>query len=91
MADQISSDKKRRFAANEAIIRDFIGEYGSTLQPGDIRWGLARFYCRKARHFASAGDSATAWGAVAQGLRYAPLDSVVWRAVYRVIFPGKGG
>ncbi len=25
MADQISSDKKRRFAANEAIIRDFIG------------------------------------------------------------------
>ncbi|MDX5385623.1 MAG: glycosyltransferase [Alteromonadaceae bacterium] len=90
MADQISSDKKRRFAANEAIIRDFIEEYGSTLEPGDIRWGLARFYCRKARHFASVGDSATAWGAVAQALRYAPLDSVVWRAVYRVILPRRG-
>jgi glycosyltransferase involved in cell wall biosynthesis len=90
MADQISSDKNRRFAANEAIIRDFIKEYGSTLTPGDIRWGLARFYCRKARHFASVGDSATAWSAITQALRYAPLDSVVWRAVYRVILPRRG-
>ena len=90
MADQISSDKQRRFAANESIIRDFIEEHGSALQPREIHWGLARFYCRKARYFASAGKTAIAWGAIAQALRYAPLDSVVWRAVYRVIVPRHG-
>lgn len=91
MADQISSDKQRRFAANEAIVRDFIEEHGSTLQPWEIRWGLARFYCRKARYFASAGKSATAWGAIARALRYAPLDPVVWRGLYRVLFPRQSG
>lgn len=87
MPDQISSNKDRRFAANESIVRDFIKEYGSTLKPWEIRWGLARFYCRKARYFAVTGRSATAWGAIGRALRFAPLDSVVWRGLYRVIFP----
>ena len=31
MADQISSDKRRRFAANELIIREFLAKYGGVL------------------------------------------------------------
>lgn len=91
MPDQISSNKERRFAANEYIVRDFIEEYGSTLKPWEIRWGLARFYCRKARYFAATGRLATAWGAIGRALRFAPLDSVVWRSLYRVIFPRQSG
>ncbi|KPQ27041.1 MAG: Glycosyltransferases involved in cell wall biogenesis [Marinobacter excellens HL-55] len=87
MPDQISSDKERRFAANENIVRDFIEEFGSVLKPSEIRWGLARFYCRKARYFAATGRAAIAWSAVFRALRFSPLDSVVWRSVYRVIFP----
>ncbi|WP_286803920.1 glycosyltransferase, partial [Marinobacter sp. UBA2498] len=84
MADQISSDKRRRYAANERIIQQFLARYGEVLSPGERRWGLARFYCRKARYFASAGERGKAVGAIAGALHNAPLDSVVWRALYRV-------
>ncbi|AXS82091.1 glycosyltransferase [Marinobacter sp. Arc7-DN-1] len=87
MADQISSDKRRRYAANERIIQQFLARYGEVLSPGERRWGLARFYCRKARYFASAGERGKAVGAIAGALRNAPLDSVVWRALYRVAVP----
>ncbi|WP_341582053.1 glycosyltransferase [Marinobacter metalliresistant] len=87
MADQISSDKRRRFAANERIIQEFLARYGEVLSPGERRWGLARFYCRKARYFASAGERGKAVGAIAGALRNAPLDPVVWRALYRVAVP----
>ena len=87
MADQISSDKRRRFAANERIIQEFLARYGEVLSPGERRWGLARFYCRKARYFASAGERGKAVGAIAGALHNAPLDSVVWRALYRVAVP----
>ena len=87
MADQISSDKRRRYAANERIIQQFLARYGEVLSPGERRWGLARFYCRKARYFASAGERGKAVGAIAGALHNAPLDSVVWRALYRVAVP----
>jgi glycosyltransferase involved in cell wall biosynthesis len=87
MSDQISSDKRRRFAANERIIREFLACYGEVLCPWELRWGLARFYCRKARYFASAGERGEALGAIAKALRNAPLDSVVWKALYRVMVP----
>ena len=87
MADQISSDKRRRYAANERIIQQFLARYGEVLSPGERRWGLARFHCRKARYFASAGERGKAVGAIAGALHNAPLDSVVWRALYRVAVP----
>jgi len=87
MTDQISSDKRRRFAANELIINRFLQQYGGALAPDDRRWGLARFYCRKARYFASVGERRKALGSVLMAYRKAPLDSVVWRALYRVMVP----
>jgi glycosyltransferase involved in cell wall biosynthesis len=87
MPDQISSDKRRRFAANEKIIKDFLYQYDSALSPQERRWGLARFYCRSARYFASVGDRGKAARKVLKALWNAPLDLVVWRAVYRVLVP----
>lgn len=89
MADQISSDKHRRFAANERIIREFLGRYGEVLSPAERRWGLARFYCRKARYLARAGERGKAVGAIAGAFSNAPFDSVVWKALYRVVVPRK--
>ncbi|MDL0429703.1 glycosyltransferase [Marinobacter sp. TBZ242] len=87
MADQISSDKRRRFEANELIIKRFLDRYGHALAPRDRRWGLARFYCRKARYLASAGERSKAFTALSGAFRNAPLDPVVWRALYRVMVP----
>lgn len=87
MADQISSDKHRRFAANELIIKRFLEQYGDVLAPAERRWGLARFYCRKARYFASVGERSNAVGSILKAYRNAPMDSVVWRTLYRVLVP----
>lgn len=87
MEDQISSDKRRRFAANETIIRRFLAQYGDRLAPADRRWGLARFYCRKARYFAGIGERKEAVASILSAYRQAPLDAAVWRALYRVLVP----
>lgn len=87
MADQISSDKRRRFEANELIIRRFLARYGDVLSVGERRWGVARFYCRKARYMASVGERIEAFGAIMRAFSTAPLDSVVWRALYRTLVP----
>ena len=89
MEDQISSDKRRRFAANELIIKRFLEQYGEVLDPEDRRWGLARFYCRKARYLASVGERGKAVGSLLMAYRNAPMDSVVWRALYRMLVPRK--
>ena len=87
MPDQISSDKRRRFSANERIIQDFLARYGGCLSPEERRWGLARFNVRKARYFAAAGDRRTALRAIGHAFGLDPLNPVVWRGVYRVINP----
>ena len=89
MEDQISSDKRRRLAANEMIIKNFLAKYGDQLDRKDKRWGLARFYCRSARYFASVGERGTAMNSLLMAFRSAPLDLVVWRALYRVMVPRK--
>lgn len=89
MADQISSDKQRRFAANELIIKRFLEQYDDALTPAERRWGLARFYCRKARYFASVGERRKAARSILTAYRNSPMESVVWRALYRVLVPRK--
>lgn len=89
MEDQISSDKRRRFSANEQIIQTFLERDGHILSSSERHWGLARFFSRKARYFASVGDMGLAWGAFIRAFRFAPADPVVWRALYRVLVPRK--
>ena len=89
MADQISSDKRRRFEANAFIIKRFLENYGSVLSRAEQRWGLARFYCRKARYCARVGERGAAFNAIISAFINAPLDPVVWRALYRTLAPRK--
>lgn len=89
MADQISSDKRRRFAANERIIDAFLTRYGHCLTQQDRRWGLARYYARKARYFASMREQREALAAIGRAFGYSPMSRVTWRGVYRVINPRK--
>ncbi len=91
MSDQISSDKDRRFRANEQIIQEFLAANPGALSPRERHWGLSRFYCRKARYYAATNCKGTALNSVLKALRYKPLDIVVWRGVYRVLFPKRGG
>lgn len=87
MPDQISSDKRARFESNERIVLDFVRDFPEALTERDRRWGLSRFYCRKARYYARSGDRLVAWSAIARALRYRPADPVVWRSLYRVFRP----
>jgi len=89
MEAQISSDKRRRLAANEMIIRNFLKQYADELPRKDRRWGVSRFYCRSARYFASVGEREKAVRALFLAFRNSPMDSVVWRAVFRVLVPRK--
>ena len=89
MANQISSDKRRRFAANERIIRDFLNHYSDCLSFAERRKGLARFYARKARYFASVGERRKALSDIGRSLGLAPMSLAGWRGLYRVINPRK--
>lgn len=89
MDEQISSDKRRRFAANEKIIKTFLSRYGHCLSRQAKRWGLARFYTRKARYFAAMGDQKVAWAVIGRALCFSPMSTVTWRGLYRVLNPRK--
>jgi len=89
MDDQISSDKRRRLAANEMIIMNFLKQYGDTITLQERCRGLARFYCRSARYFASIGERKKAARDIVLAFRNSPMDSLVWRALFRVLVPQK--
>lgn len=89
MADQISTDKRRRFAANEKIIRKFLDQHGHCLSRQDRRWGLARFYARKARYFSAVGEKRVALVSIGRALGFAPMSRVTWSGFYRVLNPRK--
>lgn len=91
MADQISTDKRRRFSANERIINEFLARYGHCLSRRDRCWGLARFYARKARYFAAMGERRVALGSIGRALGFAPMSRVAWSGFYRVLNPRKSG
>jgi len=84
MEDQISSDKGRRFAVNERIIWDFLGRNGPCLSPGERRWGLARFYARKARFYSGLGENVEAFDASLRAIGLYPSGFFVWRTLCRV-------
>lgn len=88
MSDQISSDKRGRFEANEQIIHDFLREFPDAVTPRQARKGLSTFYARKARYYAASGDKNTALKSIARSLYYGPIGSVAWRGLMRTVLPG---
>lgn len=87
MEDQISSDKRRRFEANEEIILDFLKEFPDAVSRTERRKGLCFFYSRKARYYATIGDYKTAFSSIRKALTQQPLGMPGWRALARVMVP----
>ncbi|MBY6032511.1 glycosyltransferase family 2 protein [Marinobacter daepoensis] len=60
MEDQISSDKDKRFWANEQLIRGFLKAFPGAVARNEARRGLSYFHVRKGRYELSVGRSVPA-------------------------------
>lgn len=87
MENQISSDKKSRFKANETIILNFLEKYQTSVTSAEARKGLCAFYTRKARYYASIGEKKAALEAIGKAVNHSPGSKAVWRGFFRVLFP----
>lgn len=90
MDQQISSDKKARFYANELIIKDFRQNFPTALTPDEFAEGFAYFYTRKARYLAGAGQLGAAYLCLWKAIRHKPLYRVPWRALMAVTLKKAG-
>lgn len=84
MADQISSNKDRRFQSNEEIMRNFTKKFPDALPDAELREGWCRFYTRKGRYYASSGRLREALGEYRKALSYSLFDRAPWRALARL-------
>ncbi|WP_155302134.1 glycosyltransferase [Desulfosarcina widdelii] len=87
--DQISSNKMKRFEANEKILLNFIRNYPKSLTNEQIKDGLSRFYLRKARYLGSINHKMKGFVCAMKALKYNFFSILVFRGIYRIIFPKK--
>lgn len=83
MANQISSDKKRRFESNEEIITRFLKEQPNLLSVDDQKDALNYFYTRAARHFSGARDFELANQYFRKAFRAKRFSKITYRAIIR--------
>jgi glycosyltransferase involved in cell wall biosynthesis len=88
MDDQISSDKKQRYAGNERLLLGFIEKYPESLTSRQLRRGMSHFYIRKARYEISARSFRSAFADIARGLKYDPWWQGPWRAFVKLLVSG---
>lgn len=84
MDEQISSDKKGRFDANEEILKDFIANYGDRLSFWEVRSGWCHFYSRKASYLVGQRKRMDAWREYARAIRSWPFATAPWLGVARL-------
>ena len=89
MADQISSNKDRRFASNEQILRNFQQRFPEAMSPAEFRRGWSHFFTRKGRHYASIGNRAQALKDYGRALAAWPLHRAPWRALAKLALAGR--
>lgn len=89
MDDQISSDKTRRFEVNERILQDFLRSFQGIVTRQERSSGLAKFYARRARYFASERKLGPAIKSWFHCFRYAPISSLTWRTLFRCVVPAQ--
>ncbi len=79
MDNQISSDKDRRFQANEIIIRNFLREFPGSVTRAEARLGLSAFHVRKGRYELAQGRRGRAFRELLRAIRETPLWAGPWR------------
>ena len=85
MANQISSDKSRRFRNTEKMVLDFISDYPEATSSLQKRKGLAYFYVRKARYNLSVGQYINAYKSILLSLQKFPIYLPAYRALLKII------
>lgn len=88
MKDQISTDKRGRFSANEKVIDLFLSEYPYALSKHERDRSLASFYIRKGRYYASQGEFSISFKDLFKAMKLAPLWIGVYRAYLKVMKDG---
>lgn len=88
MADQISSDKRARFQANEEILKNFQKRYPNALTPREFREGWAAFFMRKAYYLARTGNRREAAATASKAMGYLPRSKHTWYTLARTLWSG---
>ena len=88
MEDQISTDKDRRFVANEALLHDFLNRNPGVVSQLEKRRGLSNFYVRKARYGVGRGRVGRAAADIIRALTHYPFWSGPWRALAKLVATG---
>lgn len=89
MKDQISSDKKARFWANELTLRQFLDAHPHSVGWVDKQKGWSVFHARKSRYLSQRGEMTLALISALRSIALWPFQSAGWRAMARAFLPGK--
>ena len=81
MANQISSNKDKRFQSNERILTEFVRDFPQAVSKSVARRGMSFFYTRKARYEHSVGRSAAAWKTCLHAAWLFPFWQGPWRVM----------
>jgi hypothetical protein len=85
MADQISSDKDRRFSANRKIIDNFLTSYPEALTWHEKHNGLSRFFVRRSRYEMAVGKHKNSLLSIIEAVKKDPFWAGPWRALVKLI------
>lgn len=85
MPDQISTDKDKRFSANEHLIYQFMAAFPKALSRTEKFQGLSRFYVRKARYELSVGRIGIAFKELLRALFRDPFWFGPWRVLAKLV------
>ena len=89
MEDQLSTDKDKRFWANECILKNFRRDYPEAVPEYQWRHGFSYFYTRKARYELSVGRKLNTLKDIAHAIRYKPFWLGPWRVLAKMcLFKG---
>lgn len=89
--DQLSTDKTRRFEANEQILKKFFIRFPHAVSKATARRGLSHFFIRKARYEHSIGKTVSAWSSCLWALWLFPFWQGPWRVMAVLVLrkPGR--
>jgi len=85
MANQMSSNKDRRFRTNHVILSNFIETYRDLLDRDSINYTWCRFYTSRGRYNALVGRLGQAFRDYLRAMSYKPFSRHPWRALARLV------
>ena len=85
MEDQLSTDKDKRFWANERIIKNFKINYPNALTSSEWRRGFCFFYLRKSNYQRQNGNYFASFKTTLKAMWFDPLWQGPWRSLVKTL------